>query len=107
MAARLGIFLSWIFTSIALVLAALGAWWLLSRHSVASMTDDEFLLVSGIFVTGGIVWLLRRGVRFVLAGPKPNAQYISGFVERFADPSVPIRKPPAPPRRPGPWDARN
>ena len=80
MAARLGIFLGWIFTSVALALAALGAW-LLSKHSAAPMIDGEFSFVIAIFVTGGIVWLLGRGVRFVLAGPKRNPNHIRDFVE--------------------------
>jgi hypothetical protein len=106
MAARLGIFLGWIFTSVALALAALGAW-LVYKHPAAPMTDAEFLFVCAMFVTGGIVWLLGRGVRFVLAGPKRNPNYISDFVEKFADPKVPIRKPSGPSRQPGPWGPRN
>jgi hypothetical protein len=106
MAARLGIFLGWIFTSVALVLAAFGAW-LVSKHSTAPMTDLEFLFICATFGTGAVVWLLGRGIRFVLAGPKRNPDYISDFVEKFADPNVPIRKPLAASRRPGPWGPRN
>jgi hypothetical protein len=101
MAARLGIFLGWIFTSVALVLAAFGAW-LVSKHSTAPMTDLEFLFICATFGTGAVVWLLGRGIRFVLAGPKQST-HVSGFVERFADPNVPIRKPSGAARQPGPW----
>jgi hypothetical protein len=104
MAARLGIFLGWIFTSVALVFVALGAW-IVYKHPAAPATDNE-LIAGVLFVAGGIVWLFGRGVRFVLAGPKRNPNYISDFVEKFADPSVPIRKPSAGSRPPGPWDAR-
>ena len=96
MAARLGIFLGWIFTSVALALAALGAW-LVYRHPAAPMTDAEFLFV----------WLLGRGVRFVLAGQRHNANYIGDFVEKFADPRIPIRKPLTASRQPGPWGPRS
>ena len=106
MAARLGIFLGWIFTSVALALAALGAW-LVYRHPAAPMTDAEFLFVSAVFVAGGIVWLLGRGVRFVLAGQRHNANYIGDFVEKFADPRIPIRKPLTASRQPGPWGPRS
>ncbi len=105
MAARLGIFLGWIFTSVALVLAAFGAW-LVSKHSTAPMTDLEFLFIYATFGTGAVVWLLGRGIRFVLAGPKQST-HVSEFVERFADPNVPIRKPSGAARQPGPWGPRN
>src|SRR5438105_2697315 len=98
MAARLGIFLGWIFTSVALVLGAFGAW-LLSKHSAAPMTEGEFVAFSTLFATGGIVWLLGRGIRFVLAGPRQST-HVSEFVERFADPNAPIRKPSGAPGRP-------
>ena len=69
------------------------------------MTDLELLFVCAMFGIGAIVWLLGRGIRFVLAGPKQST-HVSEFVERFADPNVPIRKPYGAPRRPGPWDPR-
>ncbi len=105
MAARLGIFLGWIFTSVALALAAFGAW-LFSKHSAAPMTDLEFLFVCAMFGTGAVVWLLGRGIRFVLAGPK-QPTHVSEFVEKFANQNVPIRKPSGASRQPGPWGPRN
>jgi hypothetical protein len=95
-AARLGIFLGWIFTSIAVLLAAAGVW-VFSKLPASPRTDAQFYFFCAIFGAGAIVWV-GRGIRFVLRGRQPDPNIYREFVEKFADPKVPIRKPPQ-----GPW----
>src|SRR5882757_4332044 len=98
MAARLGIFLGWIFTSVAVLLAAAGVW-IFSKLPASPMTDLQVYFFCAIFGAGAIIWALGRGIRFVLTGRQPDPNVYREFVERFAtDPKAPIRKPPQ-----GPW----
>ncbi len=99
MAARLGIFLGWIFTSIAVLLAAAGVW-IFSKLPASPMTDPQVYFFCAVFGAAAIVWALGRGVRFVLTGRQPDPNVYNEFVEKFADPRVPIRKPPQGPRGP-------
>jgi hypothetical protein len=67
-AARFGLFLSWIATAVALVLGGLGAVVLYT-----SGTSNDVGLFAGVLCAAAlVVWLLGRGIYFVLAGSPPE-----------------------------------
>jgi hypothetical protein len=69
-AARFGLFLNWIATAVAVVLAGLGAAMFYEAHT--PIDKDTWLLGGGLCVVALLVWLLGRGIYFVLAGSPPE-----------------------------------
>jgi hypothetical protein len=67
-AARFGLFLSWIATAVALVLGGLGGVVLYTSGT----SNDVWIVSGGLCAAALVVWLLGRGVYFVLAGSPPE-----------------------------------
>jgi hypothetical protein len=67
--ARFGLFVSWGGTAVALVLGGLGA----AGFSGATtpINENTWLISGGLCAAAFVVWLLGRGVYFVLAGSPP------------------------------------
>lgn len=89
MAGRLGVFLGWLFTAVAVLCAALALLVLVNKG------EPVFGWVA--LAVGGAVWLFGRGVRYVLAGPTVPKGPPEGPTERFPVPRVPVRVPSSPP----------
>lgn len=66
--ARLGWFLSWIATAVALALGGLGA----AIFYTSGTSNDVWLFGGGLCAGALVVWLLGRGIFFVLAGSPPE-----------------------------------
>ena len=86
---RFGIFLGWLFNAAALLCAGLGA--VIVINQKGPLSDGQTYAVTAFFVVAGAIWLLGRGIRYVFVGPKRIS--VAEFVERFADPTAPIRLP--------------
>jgi hypothetical protein len=67
-AARFGLFLSWIATAVALILGGLGAFVFYTSRT----SNDVWLMSGGLCAAALVVWLLGRGIYFVLAGSPPE-----------------------------------
>jgi hypothetical protein len=65
--ARFGLFLNWIATAVALILGGLGV-----VVFYTWTTNAVWLLSGGLCAAGLVVWLLGRGIFFVLAGSPPE-----------------------------------
>jgi hypothetical protein len=68
-AARFGLFVSWITTAVALVLAGAGA---VGFYNVPPQINERWYISGGLCVAALVVWLLGRGIYFVLAGSPPE-----------------------------------
>ena len=95
MLVRFGIFLGWLFNAAALICAAPAVMLYLNKPQMSE--GDNFVVWLSLGVAGA-VWLFGRGVRYVFVGPK-HVSVAQQFVDRFADPNVPVRLPPSSPRR--------
>src|SRR5882757_1145224 len=69
-AARFGLFVSWIATAVALVLGGLGA--VGFYNAPAPINENTWLISGGLCAVAFVVWLLGRGIYFVLAGSPPE-----------------------------------
>lgn len=67
-AARFGLFLSWIANGLALVLGGLAAFLFLTDNT----SHQDWWLPAGLCAAALMVWLLGRGIFFVLAGSPPE-----------------------------------
>jgi hypothetical protein len=65
--ARFGLFLSWIATVVALILGGFAAF-----MAYTSSSPNDMWLVGGFCAAALVVWLLGRGIFFVLAGSPPE-----------------------------------
>jgi hypothetical protein len=70
-AARFGLFVSWIATAVALVLGGLGALWF--YNAPTPFNGETWFFAGGLCAAAFVVWLLGRGIYFVLAGSPPEA----------------------------------
>ena len=69
-AARFGLFVSWIATAVALVLGGLGA--VGFYNASTPINDNTWFISGGLCAAAVVVWLLGRGIYFVLAGSTPE-----------------------------------
>jgi uncharacterized membrane protein len=69
-AARFGLFVSWIATAVALVLGGLGA--VGFYNEPAPFKQEVWIVYGGLCAAAFVVWLLGRGFYFVLAGSPPE-----------------------------------
>jgi hypothetical protein len=69
-AARFGLFVSWITTAVALVLGGLGAFGFYTEPT--PYKQEVWMICGGLCVVALVVWLLGRGIYFVLAGSSPE-----------------------------------
>ena len=106
MLVRFGIFLGWIFNAAALACAAPSVIIFVNRSS-GPLSNDDMGMMGVSLAIAGLVWLLGRGVRYVFVAPKGESP-AQDFVERFYDPSAPVRlgpygapEPPATPHSSG------
>lgn len=68
-AARFGLFLSWIATAIAMVLGGAGA---IGFYNAPPILNEMWIISGALCVAALLVWLLGRGIYFVLAGSPPE-----------------------------------
>jgi hypothetical protein len=68
--ARFGLFVSWITIAVALVLGGLGAVGFYTERG--PLNQEVWIIYGGLCAGGFVVWLLGRGIYFVLAGPLPE-----------------------------------
>jgi hypothetical protein len=68
--ARLGLFLSWIATAVAVVLGGAGALWF--YNAPTPFNGETWVFAGGLCASALVVWLLGRGIFFVLAGSPPE-----------------------------------
>jgi hypothetical protein len=68
--ARLGLFLSWIATAVAVVLGGAGALWF--YNAPTPFNGETWFFAGGLCAAAFVVWLLGRGIFFVLAGSPPE-----------------------------------
>ncbi len=68
--ARLGLFVNWIATAVALILGGLGA--VLFYNANTPFNQDTWIVGGGLCIGAFVVWLLGRGIYFVLAGSPPE-----------------------------------
>jgi hypothetical protein len=95
-AARFGLFLSWIATAVALVLGGLGA--IGFYNAPTPINQDTWLISGGLCAAAFVVWLLGRGIYFVLAGSLP---------EEPQTPPQPMRRSvPTSGPQPRPWERK-
>lgn len=69
-AARFGLFVSWIATAVALVLGGLGA--VGFYNAPTPINENTWFISGGLCAVAFVVWLLGRGIYFVLAGSPPE-----------------------------------
>src|ERR1700680_634920 len=69
-AARFGLFVSWVATAVALVLGGLGA--VGFYNAPTPINENTWLISGGLCAVAFVVWLLGRGIYFVLAGSPPE-----------------------------------
>jgi hypothetical protein len=69
-AARFGLFVSWIATGMALVLVGLGTYGFYNAPS--PINENTWFISGGLCAVAFVVWLLGRGLYFVLAGSLPE-----------------------------------
>ena len=69
-AARFGLFVSWIATAVALVLGGLGAVGFYNEPT--PFKQEVWFIYGGLCAGAFVVWLLGRGIYFVLAGSPPE-----------------------------------
>jgi len=69
-AARFGLFVSWIATVVALVLGGAGALWF--YNAPTPFNGETWFFAGGLCAAALVLWLLGRGVYFVLAGSPPE-----------------------------------
>jgi hypothetical protein len=74
MRVRFGIFLGWLFNAVALVCAAPGAIFFIKQGG--QVTDEQSIWITMSLGGACAVWLLGRGIRYVLVGP-PHAASLS------------------------------
>jgi hypothetical protein len=85
-AARFGLFVSWIATAVALVIGGVGAIVFFEDHHTP-INQETWFFSGGLCAGAFVVWLLGRGIYFVLAGSPPEApQDAVGLGERKATP---------------------
>jgi hypothetical protein len=69
-AARFGLFVSWIATAVALVLGGLGV--IGFYNAPIPFNQETWIIYGGLCAAAFVVWLLGRGIYFVLAGSPPE-----------------------------------
>jgi hypothetical protein len=94
--ARFGLFVSWSATAVALVLGGLGAAGFYS--ATTPINENTWLISGGLCAAAFVVWLLGRGIYFVLAGSPPAK--LQPSPQRVRQ-SVPTSKSMA-----GPWERK-
>jgi hypothetical protein len=96
-AARFGLFVSWIATAVALVLGGLGA--VGFYNAPTPFNQEAWLIYGGLCAVAFVVWLLGRGFYFVLAGSPPEEPQGSQAVPppQYSNPPQPWERE-APPR---------
>ena len=67
-AARFGLFVSWIATAVAVILGGAGA---VGFYNAPPVINEIWFISGALCAAGLVVWLLGRGIYFVLAGPAP------------------------------------
>jgi hypothetical protein len=68
--ARFGLFLRWIATAVALILGGAGALWF--YNAPTPFNGETWFFAGGLCASAFVVWLLGRGIYFVLAGSPPE-----------------------------------
>jgi len=68
-AARFGLFVSWIATAFAVVLGGAGA---VGFYNAPPIINEVWIISGGLCAAALVVWLLGRGIYFVLAGSPPE-----------------------------------
>jgi hypothetical protein len=68
-AARFGLFLNWIATAAALLLGGAGA---IGFYNAPPVINEVWFISGALCAAGLVVWLLGRGIYFVLAGSPPE-----------------------------------
>jgi hypothetical protein len=86
-AARFGLFVSWVATAVALVLGGLGA--VGFYNAPAPINENTWLISGGLCAAAFVVWLLGRGIYFVLAGSPPEEPQSAPAPHHLVQSSVP------------------
>jgi hypothetical protein len=103
--ARFGLFVSWSATAVALVLGGLGAAGFYS--ATTPINENTWLISGGLCAAAFVVWLLGRGVYFVLAGSPPLAEPQPSKARAFFErPQAARQSVPASGPMTGPWERK-
>jgi hypothetical protein len=106
-AARFGLFVSWIATAVALVLGGLGA--VGFYNAPTPINQNTWFISGGLCAVALVVWLLGRGVYFVLAGSPPEEpkRAVTTQPSQPYTPPQPLRRSvPTSGHQMGPWERK-
>src|SRR5437868_1393151 len=104
-AGRFGLFVSWIATAVALVLGGLGT--IGFYNAPTPISQNTWFISGGLCAAAFVVWLLGRGIYFVLAGSPPEDLQGSQAVvpaPQYPNPLNVHRSVPTSGAQAGPWE---